>query len=275
MNKIILTLILLLLALNLSVQNSVAQTRIDISGCDIDRDSSEDKVQARRCSFSNPLQMTVCRRVVVRLSSAGFSRESRQVLRTRLSRLKKPTSLFTCDLGSLSNMPSFDVSRYTNAQLTDNDEIWGANKNLKVRKFRNLNRKAPQGLSEVCRSTRALRSCEIWKARASGHIPGSDPRSSSTSFIALRGCPGTYSSCIPVYDKNGNKIHSLGEYPNSISSYDSRHYGGSGCGDGKSPSRVADEARANTGSPEVYVKDSDGVCVRVPNAGVCYNSSEC
>ena len=93
-------------------------------------------------------------------------------------------------------------------------------------------------------------------------------------MIARRGCPGSFNGCIDVYDREANKVHSLGEYPNSISAYDSRHYGGYGCGDRKTPDQVGKEARANTGSPEIYLKDDQGLCVRVPNADLCCFSSE-
>lgn len=128
-------------------------------------------------------------------------------------------------------------------------------------------------LGAVCRNTRELMRCEIWKSIASHHI--TDQRASSTSFITTRGCPGGFPGCIVAYDRDGTRIHSLGEYQPTGSAYDNRHYGGHGCGDAKRASSVAAVARKNTGSDEIYLKDNNGVCVRVPDAGQCYNSSAC
>lgn len=129
------------------------------------------------------------------------------------------------------------------------------------------------GLAQVCRSVRELQRCEIWKSIASDHI--TDARRNSTSYITTRGCSGFYDQCIEIYDSRGNSVHSLGQYFPTGSEYDNRHYGCFGCGDCKSASSVAGIARANTGSSSVYVKDSSGTCIRVPDASRCYNSSGC
>ena len=109
----------------------------------------------------------------------------------------------------------------------------------------------------------------------SHEFSSADPRSRSTSLIARRGCPGSFNGCIAVFDKEGNQVHSLGDYNNTLSQYDSRHYGGFGCGDRKSADAVGKEALANTGSQEVYLRDDDNICVKVPNADRCCFSSEC
>lgn len=129
------------------------------------------------------------------------------------------------------------------------------------------------GLSAVCTAVREIQECEIWKSIASRHI--SDQRKNSTSWISERGCPGKFAGCIPVYDSAGTQIHSLGQYFPTGSEWDNRHYGCHDCGDCKRASTVASDARANTGSPEVYLRDNAGVCVRIPNANSCVNSSAC
>lgn len=129
-------------------------------------------------------------------------------------------------------------------------------------------------LGAVCPAgVRELRSCEIYKSEASKHI--TDARKNSTSFIANRNCPGSYPRLITAYDKNGNEIHRMGEYLPSGSFYDSRHYGCYAGGDCKNPRSLANEARNRTGSEEIYLKDSQNFCVRVPDAGQCYNSVGC
>ncbi len=133
----------------------------------------------------------------------------------------------------------------------------------------------PSGLELVCSSIRELKPCEIWKSEASDSIPSSDPRSQSTSFITLRGCAGLYPSCISVYDRDGNLVHKIGEYLDATTSYDSRHYGGTGCGDRSLPATISLLAKTNTGSTEVYIKDTSGACSRITDPINCYNSSYC
>jgi hypothetical protein len=131
------------------------------------------------------------------------------------------------------------------------------------------------GLQSVCPTVRALHSAEIWKAIASTHIPASDPRRYSTSFIVRSGNQAPSDNCIPVYDSRGNQVHALGQYFPTGSAYSSRHYGGSGCGDKKGPDAIYSAATGNTGSSEIYLKVQSGECVKIPNPKGCYNSSQC
>lgn len=130
-------------------------------------------------------------------------------------------------------------------------------------------------LADVCASTRALTSGEIWKSIASTHIPTTDPRRYSTSFITERGTTAPRYTCIRAYDGNGTQIHALGRYYPTGTSYSSRNYGGAGCGDRKRARNIAQTALANAGSTAIYLKVSAGVCAIVPNPNRCYNSSQC
>ena len=130
------------------------------------------------------------------------------------------------------------------------------------------------GLQARCPSIRNPSGGEIWKNIASTHIPTSDPRRFSTSFITRSGTAAPQVSCIEAFDKNGNKVHSLGFY-GAGGQYSSRFYGGSGCGDKKSGSAIASIARGNTGSPEIYLKTNSNTCIRIGNPNSCINSSAC
>lgn len=228
-----------------------------VFGCDFDSDSKEDFVNTKSCKFNDDLQRIVCKKLTVKLSSAD--RNQNINFGDYKSKARKGYSGFVCQP----------------RQNKGGTDLFATNKKNVIEKIGKVRNSAPNGIEAVCSSIRALRSCEIWKSEASDHIPSFDPRSNSTSLIALRGCPGTYPSCIQVYDRDGNVVHKIGEYPNFISSYDSRHYGGTGCGDQKSPSAIASLARKNTGSSEVYAKDSSGACARIPEPTRCYNSSKC
>ncbi|GEM_PF-3106555 len=121
------------------------------------------------------------------------------------------------------------------------------------------------GLASVCSSTRGFVGGEIWKVEASDHIPSSDPRKYSTSFIYLAGKSPSSFSCLNVYDKQGNKIHQLGIYARGEQHYAARFYGGHGCGDGATGSSLASKAANATGSKEGYIKVSNSLCLRVPD----------
>lgn len=133
----------------------------------------------------------------------------------------------------------------------------------------------PRALRSVCTKVRTLTRGEIWKSIASHHIPKSDPRGSSTSFITLRGTGAPRNSCLYVYSANGTLIHKLGKYYITGASYSSRYYGGYGCGDKKSASQVAAAAKASAGSTRVYITSGTGNCATVANPNTCVNSSGC
>lgn len=130
-------------------------------------------------------------------------------------------------------------------------------------------------LQSQCPVIRAIRPGEIWKSIASTHIPNTDPRRFSTSFITRNNVSPPSESCLLLLDSRGNKVHQLGEYFPTGSSYSSRNYGGSGCGDKKSPVDIVGEANRNTGAITTYLKINATTCISIPNANTCYNSSQC
>jgi hypothetical protein len=132
-----------------------------------------------------------------------------------------------------------------------------------------------KALSDVCPSIRAIQRGEIWKNVASTHIPRSDPRRYSTSFITLRSTSAPSLRCIKVYDSEGNQVHALGRYAPSGALYSSRSYGGHGCGDRKSARKVAADAQASGGSTKVYLKVRSNQCIEIGTPNTCYNSAAC
>ena len=143
----------------------------------------------------------------------------------------------------------------------------------RVQKTGNAKVVARASLGSVCKSIRNLQSGEIWKSIASHHI--TDGRRTSTSFICNRNRACSNLSCISAYDKKGNLVHKLGRYFPTGAFYSIRSYGGYGCGDHKRASAVAAEARAKTGSSEIYLAVKGTQCIRIPNPALCYNSAGC
>ncbi len=229
-----------------------------VTGCDFDGDNIEDTVTSKGCR-NNTLEVFFCNELEVKLSSDKSKRKQLINFKDNISRKKKAYSNFVCE----DRDEDGDTELYANNKLGVQERI------------KEVRSKVSAGLNAVCKSTRELQGCEVWKASASTHIPGFDPRANSTSFITTRGCPGSFPSCIQAFDGNGSSIHSLGQYFPTGSAYDNRHYGGHGCGDGQRPSSIASEARKKTGSSEIFVKDSAGVCVRIPDPSRCFNSSGC
>lgn len=136
-------------------------------------------------------------------------------------------------------------------------------------------KKLPRSLSSVCKNVRNLTRGEIWKSIASTHIPTSDPRRFSTSFITLRGTGAPRNSCLYVYNSKGVLVHKLGKYYISGAAYSSRYYGGYGCGDKKRASQVANSASSGTGSTRVYITSGTKNCATISNPNACYNSAQC
>lgn len=130
-------------------------------------------------------------------------------------------------------------------------------------------------LSDVCPTTRALLRGEIYKSKQSNHISRKDRRSKSTAFITLRGTKAPVGSCINVYSANGVLVHMMGRYNPAGAAYSSRFYGGTGCGRAETPAIIAARAYANSGSWVVYIKVNSNLCVAVPRANKCWNSSSC
>lgn len=131
-----------------------------------------------------------------------------------------------------------------------------------------------KGLASFCTSQRAPSSGEIWKARQSPHIPSFDRRKTSTALIYLRSVRPPSNSCLSVVDGKGNVVHKLGGYARGESLYSARFYGGSGCGDAKTPGAVASLAKRNTKSSTVYI-DVGSVCIKITDPQRCYNSVGC
>ena len=131
------------------------------------------------------------------------------------------------------------------------------------------------GLSSVCPQLRPPTRGEIWKSIASTHIPNTDPRRFSTSFITRAGTTAPTPTCLAMYDGKGNLIHQLGRYSPTGSAYSYRSYGGSGCGDKQTPVSVAQTAINNTGESTGYLKVNESECVTIPNPNGCINSSAC
>lgn len=129
-------------------------------------------------------------------------------------------------------------------------------------------------LDDVCPNIRNLTGSEIYKTPGSDHFPKSDCRRYTASFIVLNGGPSVSTSCIPVYDSEGNKITSFGAYY-PAGAYKYRAYQCYGCSSGTLDGpAIAKLAKKNTGSEEIYLK-TGSQCIRVPNPNKCYNSSAC
>lgn len=129
-------------------------------------------------------------------------------------------------------------------------------------------------LGGACSSIRDLNGSDIWKTRGSDHF--SDCRRNTVGYIVAPGGQGASNSCIPVYDSKGNQIYSMGAYSPAGPPWRSRHYGCWGCSNSSlGGSSLAAAARKNTGSSTVYLGTSGQQCVRIPDAGRCYNSSSC
>jgi hypothetical protein len=212
-----------------------------LEGCDFNRDQAPDEVQVLRR-----------RRARIQLSGSG---------RIMIQRFGRPFARFECaDLNGDGRHEILAYPRRIHGQKAEPTAYY-------------LFGKPKSKLDQVCRTVRELQSCEIWKAITTPHI--ADQRKVSTSFITRSGCAGIFPECIEVFDRLGEPIHTIGQYFPTLSPYDSRHYGCWGCGDCRASGEIADEAQRETGSASIYLRDRAGACVRVPDAGTCYNSSEC
>jgi hypothetical protein len=121
-----------------------------------------------------------------------------------------------------------------------------------------------KGLSGVCPIVKNIAAPYLWKAEASKHIPGADRRKNSSTFIVGRSGSGPAGACLNVYAGNGALVHKVGLYARG-SGYAARYYGGTGCGDAKSASRIGTDARATSGSTSIYVKINSTTCLKVSN----------
>jgi hypothetical protein len=217
-----------------------AQELVGMTACDYDNDSQVDAIRlARRTAF-------------VTLSSNPGSEK-----RIRL----------------VSDHPALTC---VDTDKDNKDELWGLNKNGKrVKRYDVVRSSVANGLSKVCSKVRELQRCEIYKTKQSTHISKGDPRHRSTGFITTRGCPGTWGGTIIAFDKTGAEIHRMGEYSPTGSAYDGRHYGCHGAGDCKSPLEIVKDARRAHGTDEIWLRNEQRECVRIPDAGVCWNSQGC
>ena len=129
------------------------------------------------------------------------------------------------------------------------------------------------GLKEKCTRVRELTGGEIYKSIGSPHVEAE--RRNSTSFITRAGTDQPIYDCLKGYNREGKLIHKLGVYARNDGSYSSRFYGGTGCGDRKRPADIAKQAIKQTGKPAIFLKVKRRVCVRIPHANQCFNSSGC
>lgn len=127
----------------------------------------------------------------------------------------------------------------------------------------------------ICRSDRTPARGEIYKAKQSPHIASTDRRKFSTAMIYARGVATPSTNCISAYDASGRVVHRLGLYRRGEAEYAARFYGGSGCGDAKTPSQIARDAIKNSGYPTIFLSVGGGLCVRIPDPRSCYNSIGC
>jgi hypothetical protein len=130
------------------------------------------------------------------------------------------------------------------------------------------------GLRAQCSTQRALSRAEIYKSRQSPHIPSFDRRKNSTALIYLRSARPAPGGCLNVLDSQGKIVHRMGIYARGESLYSARFYGGSGCGDGMTPSQIASVATKRTKKATVYI-DIGSQCLIIPDPRRCFNSVGC
>ncbi|MFN4895995.1 MAG: hypothetical protein ACK5GN_08420 [Pseudomonadota bacterium] len=113
----------------------------------------------------------------------------------------------------------------------------------------------------------------IYKTIGSEHF--FDVRRNTIGIVVRPGGRGPFPSCVQALDTSGNVVAQLGLYARGAG-WEARYYAGVGCGSGTpfNGASVAGKARANTGSPRVYM-NFGGVCYGPIDAGVCIGSKQC
>lgn len=130
------------------------------------------------------------------------------------------------------------------------------------------------GIDSQCTSTESLPSAFIYKTIGSHHF--SDCRRTTAGLIVKAGYPGTFPSSAEVLDTQGNVRATLGGYYPAGSDWKWRGYAcwGAGKNTPYSGAKIASDAKAATGSSNVYVRLGTK-CYGPIDAGKCYNSSSC
>lgn len=113
----------------------------------------------------------------------------------------------------------------------------------------------------------------IYKTIGSGHFPLSDCRRNSIGMVAKWGYRGPSPSPIQVLDTQGNNVGGLGMYARG-GLYAWRAYGCVGGTPARNGAAVANLARRNTGSKNVYF-DFGNTCYGPVPADRCIGSSQC
>jgi hypothetical protein len=100
-------------------------------------------------------------------------------------------------------------------------------------------------------------------------------RRNTIGIVVRPGGRGPFPSCVQAIDTAGNVVAQLGLYARGAG-WEARYYAGVGCGTGTpfNGASVASKARANTGSPRIYM-NFGGVCYGPIDAGVCIGSNQC
>ena len=128
----------------------------------------------------------------------------------------------------------------------------------------------------ACRSVQGWPSAFVYKTRGSDHFSPGDCRIGTAGLVILDGGSRPSSPCIEVLDSLGNVVAKLGAYYPAGSDYEYRAYACYACGSSTpySGSTIADKARKNTGSSDIYI-DTGSTCYGPINAASCKNSSSC
>jgi hypothetical protein len=129
------------------------------------------------------------------------------------------------------------------------------------------------GFVSQCSSIVAWPGSHIYKTIGSEHF--FDVRRNTIGIVVKPGGRGPFPSCAQAVDTSGTVVAQLGLYARGAG-WEARYYAGVGCGTGTpfNGASVAAKARANTGSPRVYM-NFGGVCYGPIDAGVCVGSKQC
>jgi hypothetical protein len=124
-----------------------------------------------------------------------------------------------------------------------------------------------------CSSVIAWPNGHVYKTIGSEHF--FDVRRNTIGIVVRPGGRGPFPSCVQAIDTAGNVVAQLGLYARGAG-WEARYYAGVGCGTGTpfNGASVASKARANTGSPRIYM-NFGGVCYGPIDAGVCIGSNQC
>lgn len=129
--------------------------------------------------------------------------------------------------------------------------------------------------SAVCKKVRELSSREIYKTLGSTHFSTADCRRRTAGLIIAAGGSDLNESCLEIYDSEGTQLGTMGAYYPSGRDWAYRAYACWGCSSTqKSGGELASQARKNTKKSSIYIRYG-GTCIRIPDAGKCYNSKSC